>query len=93
MGLSFASLTIHVSFFAPLQIAQYFRDVSVTTLDMGERLPQILSASLPWQDENGLWVDFDIEYGGICHATVETNGIRLPGKDEPDREAAELLIK
>ncbi|XP_059098666.1 testis-expressed protein 2-like isoform X2 [Tigriopus californicus] len=76
-----------------VKIAQYFRDVSVTTLDMGQRLPQILSASLPWQDENGLWVDFDIEYQGICQATVETNGIRLPGKDEPDREAAELLIK
>eukprot|EP00095_Tigriopus_kingsejongensis_P001879 snap_masked-scaffold70_size417918-processed-gene-2.2 protein:Tk01879 transcript:snap_masked-scaffold70_size417918-processed-gene-2.2-mRNA-1 annotation:"testis-expressed sequence 2 protein isoform x1" len=74
-----------------VKIAQYFKDVSVTTLDLGQRLPRIMSASLPWQDENGLWVNFDIEYTGICQATVETNGIRLPGKDEPDREAAELL--
>ena len=73
-----------------MQIAQYFEHVSVTTLDLGQRLPQILSASLPWQDENGLWVNLEIEYNGIRQATVETHGIRLPGKDEPDREAAEL---
>ena len=63
----------------------------MTTLDLGPRLPQILSSSLPWQDEQGLWVDFEIEYVGIAQATVETQGIRLPAKDEPDREAAELL--
>lgn len=62
----------------------------MTALDLGPRLPQIQSVSLPWQDEMGLWVDLDIEYNGICQATVETQGIRLPGKDEPDREAQEL---
>ena len=73
-----------------LQIAQYFDDVSVTTLDLGPKLPQVLNASLPWQDELGLWVNLDVEYSSVCQATVETKGIRLPGKDEPDREAAEL---
>ena len=38
----------------------------------------------------GLWVNLDVEYNGVCQATVETKGIRLPGKDEPDREAQEL---
>jgi len=73
-----------------VKIAAYFEDVRVTTLDLGQRLPQVLSVSLPWQDENGLWVDLELEYDGICQATVETQGIRLPGKDEPDREAQEL---
>ena len=73
-----------------VKIAQYFEDVSVTTLDLGQRLPQVLSASLPWQDEQGLWVDLELEYAGVSQATVITKGIRLPGKDEPDREAQEL---
>ena len=60
-------------------------------MDLGPKLPQILSVSSPWQDELGLWVDLDIEYNSICQATVQTQGIRLPAKDEPDREAAELL--
>jgi hypothetical protein len=63
----------------------------VTTLDLGAKLPQILSTSTPWQDEHGLWVDLEVELLSICQATVQTQGIRLPGKDEPDREAAELL--
>jgi hypothetical protein len=74
-----------------VKIAHYFNEVRVTQLDLGPKLPQILSASLPWQDELGLWVNLDIEYNGICQATIETQGIRLPGKDEPDREAQELL--
>ena len=73
-----------------VKIAQYFNDVSVPALDLGQRLPQVLSASLPWQDEMGLWVDLEVEYSGVCQATVHTRGIRLPGKDEPDREAQEL---
>jgi len=73
-----------------VKIAQYFDDVAVTTLDLGPKLPQILNASLPWQDELGLWVNLEVEYSGVCQATVETKGIRLPGKDEPDREAQEL---
>ncbi len=63
----------------------------MTTLDLGQRLPQVLCVSLPWQDEHGLWVNLEIEYNGICQATVETHGIRLPARDEPDREAQELL--
>ena len=74
-----------------VKIAHYFNDVRVTQLDLGPKLPQILSASLPWQDELGLWVNLEIEYSGVGQATVETQGIRLPGKDEPDREAQELL--
>ena len=65
----------------------------MTTLDLGQRLPQVLSASLPWQDEQGLWADLEVEYLGVCQATVVTQGIRLPGKDEPDREAQELAGK
>ena len=74
-----------------VKIADYFNDIRVTQLDLGPKLPQILSASLPWQDELGLWVNLEIEYSGVCQATVETRGIRLPGKDEPDRDAQELL--
>ena len=73
------------------QISHYFEDIKVTTLDLGPKLPQILSCSTPWQDDLGLWVDLDLEYNSICQATVQTEGIRLPAKDEPDREAAELL--
>ena len=75
-----------------VKIAQYFEEVRVTTLDLGQRLPQVQSVSLPWQDEAGLWMNLEIEYGGIMEATVDTQGIRLPSKDEPlDREAAEFV--
>ena len=80
-----------INFLFILQISHYFEDIKVTTLDLGPKLPHILSVSTPWQDEYGLWVDLDIEYHSICQATVQTQGIRLPAKDEPDREAAELL--
>ena len=83
--------TIKLFLFYFLQISHYFEDIKVTTLDLGPKLPHILSVSTPWQDEFGLWVDLDIEYHSICQATVQTQGIRLPAKDEPDREAAELL--
>ena len=74
-----------------IKIAQYFEEVSVTTLDLGQKVPEILSASLPWQDESGLWVDLEFEYFGMCQAEIQTHGIRLPSKDEPmDREAHEL---
>lgn len=73
-----------------VKIAQYFNDVRVTTLDLGPQLPKVLSASLPWQDELGLWVNLEVEYTGLCQATVETQGIHLPAKDEPDQEAKEL---
>ena len=82
---------IKMTFSPPFQISAYFEDVKVTTLDLGPKLPQIISVSTPWQDDLGLWVDVDIEYNSICQATVQTQGIRLPAKDEPDREAAELL--
>jgi len=73
-----------------VRISQYFDEMAVTTLDLGPKLPQVLNASLPWQDELGLWVDLDVEYNGVCQATVETKGLRLPGKDEPDPEAQAL---
>ena len=44
----------------------------MTTLDLGPQLPKVLSASQPWQDELGLWVNLEIEYNGLCQATVET---------------------
>ncbi|XP_040571288.1 testis-expressed protein 2 isoform X2 [Lepeophtheirus salmonis] len=72
-----------------IKIAQYFDEVSVTTLDLGLKLPQIINASLPWQNEFGLWVDLDLEYHGVCEATVETKGIRLPTKDESEKEPNE----
>eukprot|EP00096_Caligus_rogercresseyi_P011577 TRINITY_DN4583_c0_g1_i2.p1 TRINITY_DN4583_c0_g1~~TRINITY_DN4583_c0_g1_i2.p1 ORF type:complete len:947 (+),score=280.63 TRINITY_DN4583_c0_g1_i2:129-2969(+) len=73
-----------------IKIAQYFEEVSVTTLDLGNKLPQILNASLPWQNEHGLWVDLDLEYHGVCEATVETKGIRFPStKDEGVKEENE----
>ena len=75
-----------------VKIAQYFEEVRVTTLDLGQRLPQVQSVSLPWQDEAGLWMNLEVEYGGVMEASVDTQGIRLPAKDEPlDREAAEFV--
>ena len=46
----------------------------MTTLDLGPKLPQLLSCSLPWQDELGLWFDVDVEFKSICTATVQTLG-------------------
>ena len=46
----------------------------MTTLDLGPKLPQLLSCSLPWQDELGLWFDVDVEFKSICTATVQTQG-------------------
>ena len=37
-------------------------------------------------------MNLEVEYGGVAEATVDTQGIRLPSKDEPlDREAAEFV--
>ncbi|CAB4066362.1 unnamed protein product [Lepeophtheirus salmonis] len=74
-------------------VHNFFDEVSVTTLDLGLKLPQIINASLPWQNEFGLWVDLDLEYHGVCEATVETKGIRLPTKDESEKNQMNPDIK
>ena len=45
----------------------------MTTLDLGQKLPQVLSASLPWQDEAGLWVDLELEYAGVSQVRLQQN--------------------
>ncbi|XP_023346164.1 testis-expressed protein 2 isoform X2 [Eurytemora carolleeae] len=60
-----------------IKITQWFKQISVTEIDMGSNLPKIQWVSRPTQNERGLWVQLGVEYGGIASATIETCGFNL----------------
>ena len=62
--------------------SKFFKDLSVTGINLGSKLPQLLNASLPWQDENGLWVDFAVDYQGVVFINVGAKGIVFQTMDD-----------
>jgi len=75
-----------------VKITQWFKQISVTEVDVGSNLPKIKWVSRPTQNERGLWVHLGIEYGGIASATIETCGFNL-GEDQVDVGSGGVQLK
>ncbi|XP_069838185.1 testis-expressed protein 2-like [Dendropsophus ebraccatus] len=65
-----------------IKLPNFMDELTLTGLDMGTSLPQVLSISTPSVNERGLWVDMEVTYTGSLQVTLETkmNLSRL-GKD------------
>ncbi|XP_068100269.1 testis-expressed protein 2-like [Hyperolius riggenbachi] len=70
-----------------IKLPNFMDELTLTDLDMGTSLPQILSTSNPSVDEKGLWMDMEVTYSGSLQVTLETkmNLARL-GKDSAVEE-------
>uniref|UniRef100_A0ABM5F170 Testis-expressed protein 2-like n=1 Tax=Pogona vitticeps TaxID=103695 RepID=A0ABM5F170_9SAUR len=55
-----------------IKLPYFMNELTLTELDMGTSIPQILSASSPTVDKRGLWVDLEVTYNGSLQMTLET---------------------
>merc|ERR1712223_2237047 len=73
------------------KFSQYFNNLTLEEISMGELLPRIESASLPWQDELGLWVNLEIDYNGMCEATLKTGGLKFPDSSTANKDTEDFF--
>ncbi|CAI9561818.1 unnamed protein product [Staurois parvus] len=65
-----------------IKLPNFMNDLTLTELDMGTSLPQILSTSNPSVNERGLWMDMEVSYSGSLQVTLETKmNLSKLGKD------------
>ncbi|XP_034987453.2 testis-expressed protein 2 [Zootoca vivipara] len=55
-----------------IKLPYFMNELTLTELDMGTSIPQILSTSSPTIDNRGLWVDMEVTYSGSLQMTLET---------------------
>ncbi|XP_075035396.1 testis-expressed protein 2-like [Mixophyes fleayi] len=55
-----------------IKLPNFMNELTLTELDMGTSLPQILSISTPSVNERGLWMNMDVTYSGSLQVTLET---------------------
>ncbi|XP_040296418.1 testis-expressed protein 2-like [Bufo bufo] len=55
-----------------IKLPNFMDELTLTGLDMGTSLPQILTISSPSMNERGLWMDMDVTYSGSLQVTLET---------------------
>lgn len=61
------------------QLPNFMEDVAIAQLHLGNIPPLVHRVSQPLMDERGTWIDADLTYEGLVHATVTTklNLLRL----------------
>lgn len=66
-----------------IKLPGFMEDVNVAEIFLGETPPLIHRVSQPILDERGTWIDADITYEGLMHATITTklNLLRLKKQD------------
>ncbi|XP_073414520.1 testis-expressed protein 2-like [Dendrobates tinctorius] len=55
-----------------IKLPNFMDELTLTGLDMGTSLPQILTISTPSMNDRGLWMDMDVTYSGSLQVTLET---------------------
>lgn len=76
-----------------IKITQWFKSINVTEIDMGTILPRITKVCRPTQDEHGLWVELEIDYGGVARAAIESIGLNLGEEPQPAAVNLKSLIE
>lgn len=54
------------------QIPYFIEELKITHLDLGNTMPAIRRGGYPYFDDQGFWVDTDINYEGGFKMTIET---------------------
>ncbi|KAL2078147.1 hypothetical protein ACEWY4_025832 [Coilia grayii] len=71
-----------------IRLPYFMNELTLTELDMGCGMPQIINTYDPRINRRGLWLELDMEYTGALQMTLETKiNLAKLGKDslEPDR--------
>ncbi|KAK6476046.1 testis-expressed protein 2-like isoform X1 [Huso huso] len=55
-----------------IRLPYFMNELTLTELDMGTSLPQILSTSKPSINHRGLWMTLEVSYTGMLQMTLET---------------------
>ncbi|KAM4631747.1 testis-expressed protein 2-like [Discoglossus pictus] len=55
-----------------IKLPNFMNELTLTGLDMGTSLPQVLSTSAPTMNERGVWMDMEVSYSGSLQVTLET---------------------
>ncbi|MGH0130181.1 UNVERIFIED_CONTAM: hypothetical protein FKN15_048959 [Acipenser sinensis] len=55
-----------------IRLPYFMNELTLTELDMGTSLPQILSTSKPSINHRGLWMTLEVTYTGMLQMTLET---------------------
>lgn len=55
-----------------IKLPYFMNELTLTELDMGVAVPQILQAFQPYVDYQGLWIDLEMSYNGSFLMTLET---------------------
>ncbi|KAM8961644.1 testis-expressed protein 2-like [Pelodytes ibericus] len=75
-----------------IKLPHFVNELTLTGLDMGTSLPQILTTSMPTMNERGLWINLDVSYSGSFQVTLETKinlsklGKEAAGEDDDRAE-------
>ncbi|KAI5097419.1 testis-expressed protein 2-like isoform X1, partial [Silurus meridionalis] len=55
-----------------IRLPYFMNELTLTELDLGTCMPQVLSTSRPSVNHKGLWLDLEVMYTGSLHMTLET---------------------
>ncbi|KPP66134.1 testis-expressed sequence 2 protein-like, partial [Scleropages formosus] len=55
-----------------IKLPYFMNELTLTELDMGTCMPQVLSTSKPSMDRRGLWLELELVYTGSLQMTLET---------------------
>ncbi|MBN3287340.1 TEX2 protein, partial [Polyodon spathula] len=72
-----------------IKLPYFMNELTLTELDMGTSLPQILSTSKPSVNHRGLWMNLEVTYNGMLQMTLETkmNLCKLGKKAMGDKDS------
>ncbi|XP_069123225.1 testis-expressed protein 2-like [Argopecten irradians] len=77
-----------------IHIPYFIEELKITNIDLGNEVPNLRRGARPYFDEQGFWVDVDINYEGGFQMTIETkvNLMRLK-KTPVDKQETETTKK
>ncbi|XP_018610322.2 testis-expressed protein 2-like isoform X1 [Scleropages formosus] len=55
-----------------IKLPYFMNELTLTELDMGSSMPQVMSTTKPYVDHRGLWLRFEVAYTGSLQMTLET---------------------
>ncbi|OWF37881.1 testis-expressed protein 2-like [Mizuhopecten yessoensis] len=71
-----------------IHIPYFIEELKITNIDLGNEVPSLRRGARPYFDEQGFWVDVDINYEGGFQMTIETkvNLMRLKKTTTADKQ-------
>ncbi|XP_066545722.1 testis-expressed protein 2 [Amia ocellicauda] len=74
-----------------IRLPYFMNELTLTELDMGTSMPQVISMSKPWVNYRGLWLELEVMYTGSLQMTLETKMNLCKLGKESSGEAESIL--